>query len=197
MMLRQTFLILVTCLCASAATAQFTAEQGVTGGNPASAGQQSDFSNVTTSFDGIDVKVKRLIEDPARDGSLRLILLLTSTAKEDRRLLFVGPATSLIDELGNVYIANHSVGVEICDYPNKWSDDYERCANRSGNLATRLAPGVPVTVALILSPSEGYSAELAKLSTTVSLRSRLAHYSNDLQNGKTADIIVNDIPIPR
>lgn len=160
-------------------------------------GQQDSFSNVTTSFDGIDVQVRRLIEDPAGNGALRLILLLTSTADKDRRLLFVGPATSLIDELGNVYVANSSVGVEICRYNRKWTDESEWCRQNQGKIATRLAPGVPVTVALTLQPNEAYSEELAKMSQTVSLRSRLAHYSDDLAEGKTADIIVNDIPFPR
>ena len=160
-------------------------------------GQQDSFSNVTTSFDGIDVQVRRLIEDPAGNGAVRLILLLTSTADKDRRLLFVGPATSLIDELGNVYVANSSVGVEICRYNGQWTDNSDWCRRDQGNIATRLAPGVPVTVALTLQPNEAYSEELAKMSQTVSLRSRLAHYSDDLAEGKTADIIVNDIPFPR
>lgn len=160
-------------------------------------GQQDSFSNVTTSFDGIDVQVRRLIEDPAGNGALRLILLLTSTADKDRRLLFVGPATSLIDELGNVYVANSSVGVEICRYNRQWTDNSDWCRRDQGNIATRLAPGVPVTVALTLQPNEAYSEELAKMSQTVSLRSRLAHYSDDLAEGKTADIIVNNIPFPR
>lgn len=160
-------------------------------------GQQDSFSNVTTSFDGIDVQVRRLIEDPAGNGAVRLILLLTSTADKDRRLLFVGPATSLIDELGNVYVANSSVGVEICRYNRGWTPDFDWCRRDQGNIATRLAPGVPVTVALMFQPNDGYSEELAKMSQTVSLRSRLAHYSDDLSEGKTADIIVNDIPFPR
>ncbi|MCA0871439.1 hypothetical protein LCL97_11425 [Seohaeicola saemankumensis] len=189
---------ILTATLGSAALAQFSGsnesgQQPTTG----ALGQQNSFSNVTTSFDGIDVQVRRLIEDPAGNGAVRLILLLTSTADKDRRLLFVGPATSLIDELGNVYVANSSVGIEICRYNHDWSPDFDWCRRDQGNIATRLASGVPVTVALMFQPNDAYSEELAKLSQTVSLRSRLAHYSDDLSEGKTADIIVNDIPFPR
>ena len=63
--------------------------------------------------------------------------------------------------------------------------------------ATRLAPNLPVTVAVKFVPGNGYSKELAELSNTASLRSRIAHYANDLSDGKTADIIINDLPFPR
>lgn len=160
-------------------------------------GQQDSFSNVTTSFEGIDVQVRRLLEDPAGDGTVRLILLLTNSSDKDRRLHMVAPVTSLIDELGNVYLATQSIGVEPCLYREQWHDNYSWCRTDQGKFATRLAPGVPVTVALLFRPNENYSEELANLSQTVSLRSRIAYYSDDLSEGNTADIIVNNIPFPR
>jgi hypothetical protein len=67
-----------------------------------------------------------------------------------------------------------------------------------GKIATRLAPSVPVTVAIKFKAAEGFSEELAKMSKSVSLRSRLGHYGEAAHNdGKTADIIVNNIPFPR
>lgn len=60
-----------------------------------------------------------------------------------------------------------------------------------------LAPSVPVTVAIKFKAAEGFSEELANMSKSVSLRSRLAHYGEGFKDGKTADIIVNDIPFPR
>ena len=186
---------------AGAAQAQFQAPSGSAGsagggGSPAF-GQTDSFSNVTTSFDGIDVNVMRLIADPAGGGALRLILRLTSTADDDRRLLFVGPPTSLIDELGNVYMGIDSVGVEICRYNNAWYTGTDWCLRNQGGIATRLAPGVPVTVAFRFQPTEDFSAELAELSQTVSLRSRIAHFANDLSSASEADIVVNGIPVPR
>lgn len=183
---------------AGLAQAQFAAGNDGTAPNAGGAafGQQDSFSNVTTSFDGIDVNVMRLIEDPAGDGSLRLILRLTSTADDDRRLLFVGPPTSLIDELGNVYMAVDSVGVEICRYNNQWYTGTSWCRSNQGNVATRLAPGVPVTVAMRFQPNADFAEDLAALSQTVSLRSRIAHFPNDLSSESEADIIVNGIPKP-
>ena len=161
-------------------------------------GQQDSFSNVTTSFDGIDVQVMRLIKDPAGDGTVRLILRLTSTADEDRRLLFVAPVTTLIDELGNEYRAVDAVGVEICGNNRIWDGELDWCRRFRGEIATRIAPAVPVTVAVMFKPSdENYSKELADMSQTVSLRSRIGYFPNDFASATSADIIVNDIPFPR
>lgn len=189
---------ILTVTIGSGALAQFS------GGNEGSQqpttgafGQQDSFSNVTTSFDGIDVQVMRLIKDPAGDGAVRLILRLTSTADEDRRLLFVAPTTTLIDELGNEYKAVDAVGVEICG-DRRWDRDLDWCRAYNGEIATRIAPAVPVTVALMFRPSdENYSKELADMSQTVSLRSRIGYFPNDFSSATSADIIVNDIPFPR
>ena len=185
---------------ANAANAQFTQDTGA--GNATAAGgggafvQEDSFTNVTTSFDGIDVNVMRLIADPAGGGSLRLVLRLTSTASEDRRLLFVGPPTSLIDELGNVYMGVDAVGVEICRYRDQWYTGTDWCRENNGNIATRLAPGVPVTVAMRFQPTADFAQELADLSETVSLRSRIAYFPNDLSANDEADIVINGIPTP-
>lgn len=112
-------------------------------------------------------------------------------------MLFLGPISTLIDEFGNVYAAMETVGVEHCAYKRDWHSDVGWCAKKYGAVATRLAPKVPVTVAIKFKPADGYSEELAKMSQTVSLRSRLAHYTDDFKDGKTADIIVNNIPFPR
>lgn len=143
------------------------------------------------------MQVKRLIKDPAGDGSIRLIFQLSNSSDKDRRFLFLGPISSLIDEFGNVYQAADTVGVEICYRKRDWHSDVKYCAKYYGAIATRLAPKVPVTVAIIFKPADGYSEELAQQSQTVSLRSRLGHYGDDFKDGKTADIIVNDIPFPR
>lgn len=191
--------VLVGCLLiSSTADAQFApSEPPAQGGSNAAFGQQGLFSNVTTSFDGINVQVKKLILDPAGDGSIRLMFLLSNSSDKDRRMLFLGPITTLIDELGNVYTAVKTVGVEWCNQGDKWYTDVQWCGRERGEVATRLAPKVPVTVAIIFKPANGYSEELAQQSQTVSLRSRLAHYGDDFKDGKTADIIVNDIPFPR
>jgi TolB-like protein len=170
-------------------------KKGESGSQP---GKQGPFANVTTSFDGINVQVQRLVRDPAGDGSIRLIFLLSNSSDEDRRMLFLGPVTTLIDELGNVYSAVDTVGVESCKGGRgEWNPDVQWCNTNFGKVATRLAPGVPVTVSIKFKPTDGYSKELAQMSQTVSLRSRLAHYTDDRKDGKTADIIVNSIPFPR
>ena len=68
----------------------------------------------------------------------------------------------------------------------------------SGEIATRTALRCPGDRCDHVSSRQiGYSEELAEQSQTVSLRSRLGHYADDFNDGKTADIIVNDIPFPR
>ena len=168
-----------------------------TGNDAGGGGQAAPFSNVTTSFDGISVNVRRLVADPTADGAVRLIFQLSNTADKDRRILFTGPRTTLIDELGNVLVATETVGIEACLYNRDWYIDMSWCGRNRGAIATRLAPNVPVTVAVKFVPGSGYSKELAELSNTASLRSRIAHYANDLSDGKTADIIINDLPFPR
>lgn len=168
-----------------------------TGNDAGGGGQAAPFSNVTTSFDGISVNVRRLVADPTADGAVRLIFQLSNTADKDRRILFTGPRTTLIDELGNVLVATETVGIEACMNYGDWPTDMGWCGRNRGAIATRLAPNVPVTVAVKFVPGSGYSKELAELSNTASLRSRIAHYANDLSDGKTADIIINDLPFPR
>jgi hypothetical protein len=188
----------LSCIVISTASAQFAPsdKSAAPGSNPMT-GQQTPFSNITTKFDGIEVQVKRLIKDPTEDGAIRLIFLLSNSSKEDRRMLFLGPHTTLVDELGNVYNAGDTVGVEPCIYSNRWYEDVNWCGRSFGKVATRLAPSVPVTVAIKFKAAEGFSEELAKMSKTVSLRSRIGHYGEAFKDGKTADIIVNDIPFPR
>jgi len=175
------------------AQAQITSSDGAGRGG----GQAAPFSNVTSTFDGISVNVRRLVADPTADGAVRLIFQLSNTADKDRRILFTGPRTTLIDELGNVLVATETVGVEACMSNRNWEIDMHWCGRVRGDIATRLAPNVPVTVAVMFVPGDGYSKELAELSNTASLRSRIAHYANDLSDGKTADIIINDLPFPR
>lgn len=181
------------------ANAQFTPpdqSQQQSGANPAF-GQQAPFSNITTKFDGIEVLVSRLLRDPTSDGAIRLVFQLKNSSDKDRRMLFLGPVATLVDEMGNTYEAIDTVGIEPCIYNHKWYPEVKWCADQFGNIATRLAPDVPVTVAIRFKPASGYSEELAKMSNGVSLRARLAHYSDELKEGKTADIIVNNIPFPR
>lgn len=181
------------------ANAQFAAPPDPAGdASPGGASQQqSAYSNVTTRFDGVEVDIKRLIQDPANDGSVRLVFQLANSSDTDRRMLFTGPKSTLIDELGNTYEAAETVGVAACKNKDKWVPDATWCSRKYGNVATRLAPSVPVTVMVKFKPAKGFSEELAKMSRTVSLRARLAHYSDDFKQKKTADIIVNNIPFPR
>lgn len=160
-------------------------------------GQSGSFANVTTTFDGIEVKIKRLIRDPAGDDAVRLIFSVANNADKERRMLFIGPQSTLVDELGNVYFAQQTIGIDHCVSGSKWYADVNWCGrNRAPVLATRLAKGVPVTVAIRYKPGKDYSEELAKMSASVSLRARIAHYADDLSDGKSADIIVNNIPFP-
>lgn len=103
----------------------------------------------------------------------------------------------MIDDFGNVLRATSTVGIEACMSNRRWSNDSGWCARNRGNIATRLAPNIPVTVAIRFAPGDSYSRELAAQSMTASLRSRITHYANDLSDGKTADIIINDLPFPR
>ncbi len=160
-------------------------------------GRVAPFSDMTMSVDEIDVNVRMLVADPDTEGVLRLVLQLTNTADRDRRILFTGPRTTLIDDFGNVLRATSTVGVESCIRNRRWENSIGWCGSQRGNIATRLAPNIPVTVAIRFAPGDSYSRDLAAHSTTASLRSRIAHYANDLSDGKTADIIINDLPFPR
>lgn len=129
----------LSCTVLSTANAQFapSGKSGAPGSNPM-AGQHTPFSNITTKFDGIEVQVKRLIKDPTEDGAIRLVFLLSNSSKVDRRMLFLGPHTTLVDELGNVYNAVNTVGVEPCTYRKKWHADINWCGKSFGKVATVL-----------------------------------------------------------
>lgn len=196
-MLRKT--LALAALAASFTLGGASAQLSGGGANaPAAAAALGEFENATTSFDGVKVQVVRLVKEPDAENDVRLILRLTNTAKEERRLLFVTPATRLIDEMGNEYIGRAATGVRICMSNQVWDASLDDCRRYHSSYATRLAPDVPVTASMIFTPaSSGFAKELADLSETVSLHSRIGFFSPDFSKASPADVIVNGIPFPR
>ena len=184
---------------ASMAPATFAQVSNGGGSAPDSAGSAAGgFQNVTTNFDGISVQVMNLVNEPGGEGGFRLVMRLTNSGDDERRLLFVRPASTLTDEMGNEYVAVASTGVAICTQRKAWDHNLEECRTWNNEAATRLAPEVPVTVSLRFLPAaEGFSKDLAALSQSLSLKSRNGYFSPDFSTATAADIIVNDIPQPR
>lgn len=178
-------------LVCSAAAAQMT------DGSSAQQGAPTATAALSLSVDSMDIKVLRIVKDPSAEGAVRLITRVSNTADKDRRILFVGPQASLIDDLGNVLAAVDTVGIEHCSYQRKWYPELGWCAGQYKDIATKLTPGLAVTVAFIFQPSSPYAKDLADLSQSYSLRARVAHYSDDMTEPKSADIIINDVPLPK
>lgn len=169
----------------------------IASGASASGAVATSEPGAAAAFDGLDVQILRLIRDPNVENGFRLVMRVTNTAKEERRLLFVRPAASLTDDMGNVYLAADSSGVLICASRANWDIDLNACRQNRGEAATRLAQGVPVTVSARFAPGEGFAKDLAEISSNVSLRARVGSIANDFKTATSIDIVVNDIPLPQ
>lgn len=182
------------------ALAQFIPEGGseAAGGSSASAGIKQQSDNVVTDFDGLVIKVNRLIMDPATEGSFRLILAVTDTSDQPRRIAFIQPAAVLLDDVGNSYTATAVSGLHICAHSKAWDLDLNNCVGYGKDDTTKLTPNLPTPVVLTFVPSSnGYSKELADIAAAVSLRARLAYYSVDFKTRNYADIVINGIQLPK
>lgn len=168
----------------SSANAQFVDNGGQAGSADTSAfGQSAEFSNVTTTSDGIELQVLRLIREPSDAGKLRLVGQFVSTNSERRWIQMYDRGPRLVDDLGNTYIITSWSGIDACrdgaigDYD--WWNQLGDCAgpqvdtrttNNDGASAL-IAQDVPVAFSMMfapIDPSAGmFDAELAELATSV------------------------------
>lgn len=164
-------------------------------------GQSQPFTNATTTFDGVDFNLVRLISDPTENAEYRLIGNLVNTGDQELEILFFMPAPLLLDELGNTFVIATRSGIEACRYRDggNWTNDIRRCDNDFNVLAaSRLAPEVPVTFSLGFAPSEdNYVAELAELANTATVRLHFVYSSDKFKTRNVAEIVVPAVPLPR
>lgn len=165
---------------------------------PSGGGFQNQSDTTISEFDGITVKVVRMVKDPNTEGAFRLILSVTENTDEERLVALVTPVTVMIDEMGNVYQAVGSNGIAICSYKKIWDADTEYCGRYAQTDTTRLTPNLPTTLVLYMAPAElNFSKELADLATVASLQSRFGYYPIDFKSLNHADIVINNIQIPQ
>ena len=196
--------IAVICAAVSPAFAQFSTNPA-SGGSGTAPGTASGFPGVQqqpdsaiTNFDGLDIKVTRLIKDPSTEGGFRLIMTIIDTGDAPRRLAFIQPAATLTDDLGNTFNTTAITGVAICTHRNPWDVDLNGCRQYQAADTVRMTKDLPTPVVMTVQPSDqGYSKELAELATVATLQARLAYYSDDFSTSNYADIVINGIEIPR
>ena len=210
---RKNIAILAACsvLVATAASGQFVENGGQAGSADTSAfGQASEFSNVTTQFDGVELQLQRLIRDPKDKSRLKMIGRLVNTGTEDRWIFLFFPPPKLIDELGNEYAAESWTGVDACRDASKrdggWFDELGGC--QAGDFPmVLLSPGLPNTVMISFGPSEAgnYDQDLATLATYLDASLSFAVSGQDVMNMQWDDaeaalsshrVIVPQIPMP-
>jgi len=191
-------------LFATTAEAQFVANGGQAGDADASAfGQASSFANQSTTFDGVEFRLKRLIRDPQDPNKLRLVADVVNVGEADRWIMYFLPYPTLVDELGNTYEVDLQTGIDACRSGDGWTDYVKNCDSSSNMAAaTKLSPGVPTPTMLRMAGIEekGYDAEMAGLATYTSLRIRFIVSPDGFDDYRTMqlhDYIVPNIPLPR
>ena len=208
--------MLAACAMAAATTAfaQFVENGGQAGSaDTAAFGQANAFSNVTTTFDGIEFQLQRLIRDPKDKANLRAVGQLVNTGDSDRWIFFIGPAPRLVDELGNLYYTARNSenrlivsGVSPCLNSGYWTNEVIECRDRD-NSATRLAPKVAITIIMGFEPSTDsvFDASLASIATSTNLSLRFALSAIDMDtlreenstDSYRAAIAVHEVTIPQ
>ncbi|MCZ8017194.1 MAG: hypothetical protein O9274_15940 [Limnobacter sp.] len=207
---------------ATAASGQFVDNGGAAGSADTSAfGQASEFSNVTTTFDGIELQILRLIREPSDASKLRLVGQLVSSNSEPRWVQMYDRRPRLVDDLGNTYILMSWSGIDACrsgeieDF--YWWTSLGECAgpqfktmvvNNDGASAL-VAQNVPVAFSMIFSPidpAEGlFDTDLAKLATSVTATLSFAvavknftELEKESSEGLSAhQVVVPRIPVPQ
>ncbi|WP_375230758.1 hypothetical protein [Roseobacter sp. S98] len=158
-------------------------------------GQSEPFKNVTTSFDGIELNLTRLIADPSADSMYRIVGTLTNSGSSEAEVQFFKPMPILVDELGNVLEISAHTGIDPCRSGSSWSSSTSSCGQAS---ASRLAPNIPVTFSVGFAPSEkNYSAELAELSNTVTARIHFAYTLDKFKSVEVSEVVIPGIPLPQ
>ena len=171
---------------ASGVNAQFVDNGGQAGSADTSAfGQSTQFANITTNFDGVDLQVQRLIRDPKDKSTLRLIGQIVNTNSDSRWIQLFLPFPKLTDELGNEYMVQMWTGVDACrdnkkeDY--RWRDDIRNDCPGDG-ASTLLAPSLPVTFSISFVPSDSgtFDSDLASIAKYLNVSLSLILATGDL-----------------
>ncbi|MCZ8017193.1 MAG: hypothetical protein O9274_15930 [Limnobacter sp.] len=193
-----------TVVSATAALGQFVESGSQTGsGSPLGLGQSGPLSNATTTFDGIDFRVQRIIRDPKDLSKLRIVAEILNSGQDDRWAYLFRPAPNLIDELGNVYVTEKVAGINACfrSLHSDWVDEVFRCGSKGGFI--RLAPNVPVAVMIAFTPAgeDGYDSELAKLATFASASLNFVVSTNDTsvqsEDEFRASVNLHNVTVPQ
>ena len=186
-------------LTAAAAQAQFVDNGGSAGTADTTAlGQPTVFENATTTFDGVEFRLLRLIRDPSETNAYRMIAEIANTGSDEKEILFLAPLPELLDELGNAYGADMRTGIEACRNGSQWSNWPGHCDNGS-NAAnfSRLSPGVPLTTMLRFVPGDLFEAELADLATKARLRLHFVVAEPGLETMNAHEVVIANVPLPR
>ena len=195
----------------SSANAQFVDNGGQAGSVDTSAfGQAAEFSNVTTTFDGVELQILRLIRDPKDKSKLRLIGQIVNGNPDNRWIQLFVPFPNLTDEMGNEYFVDMWTGVDACRSGPKekyyWRDDLRYDCPGDGVL-TLLAQNLPVTISISFVPSDSgtFDAELASIATTLNASLSFVVATGDLTQMVNVDrdtylstyqVVVPQIPVP-
>lgn len=187
-------------IAGSAAQAQVmtTPSGGATSAATPAPGIQNQADNVTDTFAGLTIQIQRLIRDPQHENGYRLILRVIETDTTGRRVAWVQPAATVVDDMGNIYQANQSTGVPICRHREIWDVDTGYCAYHNGGTPVILTPSQPMQTVMLFVPAEnGFAAELASLASTASFKARVAIYSADMSTNSYHDVVINGIALPQ
>ena len=210
-------------LTATAASGQFVDNGREAGSADTSAfGQASEFSNVTTTFDGIELQVLRLIREPSDAGKFRLVGQFVSSNSDSRWILMYAKGPRLVDDLGNEYWITSWSGIDACREDEKedfkWWRDLADCAgtpsrtrasNNDGR-STLVAQDVPANFSMLFAPIDDpaqgvFDPDLSKLATSVtasfSFVVALKNFDDlekEVNEGMTTyQVVVPSIPVPQ
>jgi len=165
-------------------------------GNSGGVADQAD--NTTDTFEGVTIQVQRVVAIPSNDHALRVLLRVIESDDTGRRIAFVSPQGTLVDELGNIYGLVSSTGVNICERSRDWDLDFKGCPYYSSGIPVKMTTSQPIQVSATFEPlGDDFSAELAGVAETAALQLRFGLYSNNLEEITFADAVINAVALPQ
>ncbi|MEE4209534.1 MAG: hypothetical protein V2I43_09735 [Parvularcula sp.] len=203
-----TAILTATLLSTASAFAQFVSNGGeIREPDTSQFGQAQAFENSTTTFEGIEFRLQRLIRDPEDPSKYRAIAQIENTGQQEFWILYGAPFPALQDELANSYVIDLYTGLEACLNSSRdtwsWLSEPRSCyGTHAESKSAHLVPGIPVVTSLRFVPAsdEAYNPDLASLSSSVTLRLNLVLSPDRFKtNGERTihRVTIPNIPLPQ
>lgn len=172
-----------------------TSSQSGSAGPMVTTGAQPD----AVVINELEFKIDKLVRNE-KQNTLRVILHATDRTDPGRWVSFVQPQASMIDDMGNQWVATTARGVRICGNKNNWDLKPAYCVpgnQYGGDDATQLTPNLSQITVIEFAPADGgVIEETLSLATKATMTARLM-VAKDKKDWELNDITIPGIALPK